>query len=795
MNLYPSSILETIEFDKIIHLLQAECNGDLAQIYFNQLQFETDICVIENKLDEVAEMKLSLLSVDPFPVSNYFDCLADLKLLDIEGYVLSIDSLQRINIILRIASKIYKYLNISRQDVYPNLYKIVRSTPFDEFLQREITRVIDENGEIKSDASPELTLIRRQIQSFQRDLDRVFKNCINDFRSKGFLTENVESIKNGRRVLSVPAEHKRKIKGIIHDESASGKTTFIEPEAVIEINNEIIELEQEEKREIYRILKELSAKLRPYSPIIRQYQSIIVRMDVIYAKARLAIKLKANKPILKEKPCFSIIKAYHPLLYLKNNPLDKKTIPFNFQLFGKNRIVVISGPNAGGKSITLKAVGLLQMMLQSGNLVPMDSLSEIGIFENIFGDIGDQQSLEDELSTYSSRLKNAKTFVELANEKSLVLIDEFGSGTDPKMGGAIAEGILKELNQKGVFGVITTHFGNLKMFAFKSESILNGCMNFDTASLSPTYELIIGRPGSSFAFEIANKNGLPASIINYAKKRVGKNENAVDELLIDLLRERNDLQDQLQELDEKQKKLQKLIHSYEEMHKELEYKRKKHKLDIKETEIQKADDHVRMLEKLVKELRNQKNMEKAQEAAEKAKLEKEKAKIAAEKITDDIVKYHGKFSSKKLEEGDFVRLRAGGAHGKITKIDKDGEKAMVIIGDMTMTIRLIDLVSINEPLEKQELRVKRDIFDDGSKFDAKIDLRGLRLPDALKALEVFIDKAFINSSNSIQILHGKGDGILRKAVKQKVKEYKGIKSISHPAAEFGGDGITNVELL
>lgn len=253
----------------------------------------------------------------------------------------------------------------------------------------------------------------------------------------------------------------------------------------------------------------------------------------------------------------------------------------------------------------------------------------------------------------------------------------------------------------------------------------------------PTYELIIGRPGSSFAFEIANKNGLPDSIINYARKRIGKNENAVDELLIDLLRERNDLQDQLNELDEKQKKLQKLIHSYEEMHKELEYKRKKHKLDIKETEIQKADDQVRMLEKLVKELRNQKNMEKAQEAAEKAKLDKEKAMEAAKKITDEIVKHHGKLSTKKLAEGDFVRLRAGGANGKIIKLDKDGEKAMVIIGDMTMTIRLLDLVSINEPLERQELRVKKDIVTDGAKFDAKIDLRGLRMPDAFKSIGSF----------------------------------------------------------
>ncbi len=535
MKLFPQSISETLEFDKIVKILIDECMGNLGQVYFEQLQFETDKCVIESKLDEVTEMKRSLLSDDPITLIAYFDVLDDLKMLEIEGYVLAIEALQRINIVLRIASKIYNYLNLSRQSVFPELFKIIRDCPFDVTLQKEIIRVIDEEGAIKSDASVELGKIRSQIASSQRELDRVFKNCIQDFRNKGLLADSIESVRNGRRVLSVPIENKRKIRGVIHDESATGKTAFIEPELVIEINNAITELEQSEKREIYRILKELSAKLRPYVAIIRMYQASIVRFDVIHAKARLAISLKANKPILVDHPKYSITNAFHPLLYLKNKSSGKHTVPFNYILNGKNRIVVISGPNAGGKSVTLKAIGLNQMMLQAGMLIPVDPLSEIGLFEQIFADIGDQQSLEDELSTYSSRLQNARQFVEEADDKTLVLIDEFGSGTDPKMGGAIAEGILKELSQKGSFAVITTHFGNLKMFAFKTSGILNGCMNFDTETLSPTYELIIGRPGSSFAFEIATKNGLQQSIIDYAKQRIGKNEHAVDELLIDLL--------------------------------------------------------------------------------------------------------------------------------------------------------------------------------------------------------------------------------------------------------------------
>ncbi len=795
MKLFPQSISETLEFDKIVKILIDECMGNLGQVYFEQLQFETDKCVIESKLDEVTEMKRSLLSDDPITLIAYFDVLDDLKMLEIEGYVLAIEALQRINIVLRIASKIYNYLNLSRQSVFPELFKIIRDCPFDVTLQKEIIRVIDEEGAIKSDASVELGKIRSQIASSQRELDRVFKNCIQDFRNKGLLADSIESVRNGRRVLSVPMENKRKIRGVIHDESATGKTAFIEPELVIEINNAITELEQSEKREIYRILKELSAKLRPYVAIIRMYQASIVRFDVIHAKARLAISLKANKPILVDHPKYSITNAFHPLLYLKNKSSGKHTVPFNYILNGKNRIVVISGPNAGGKSVTLKAIGLNQMMLQAGMLIPVDPLSEIGLFEQIFADIGDQQSLEDELSTYSSRLQNARQFVEEADDKTLVLIDEFGSGTDPKMGGAIAEGILKELSQKGSFAVITTHFGNLKMFAFKTSGILNGCMNFDTETLSPTYELIIGRPGSSFAFEIATKNGLQQSIIDYAKQRIGKNEHAVDELLIDLLRERNELEDQLQSLAAQQKKLQRLIHSYEEMNKELDFKRKKHKLEVKEIEYQKSDDQVRVLEKLVKEIRNQKNLEKAQAAAEKAKIEKEKVLETTNLIKQELVKHHSSLLGKELQEGDYVRMRAGGATGRIQNIDKDRSKAIVIMGEMTVTIKLNDLMHINEPLEKKDLRVKKDIVEESSKFDAKIDLRGLRLADAVKALEVFVDKAFLNNSNILQILHGKGDGVLRRAVKQKIKEYKGIKQISHPAPEFGGDGITNVELV
>ena len=536
MRLEPKDLLGKLEFDKIITLLDKECLGELGRQAVHRLPFMTDLNEIEQRLREVAEYKLSLSKNDHFPLSQYEDLAEDLKMLDIEGYVLPQDGFVRINAVLVIFGGIFRFFTPDRQKIYPSLYDIIRAAHHDPALHSAIGRVFDENGDIRPDASPGLLTIRREIGSKQRELDKVFRTLINSYRNSGWLTDNVESIRNNRRVLSVPVEHKRKIRGIIHDESATGRTAFIEPEPVIEINNDIFDLEQDEKREIWRILKELSDIFRPYTPALRQHLALITQYDVILAKARLANAMNANMPKLTQNPSFGTEMGKHPLLYLKNKKTGRETVPFDLKLHGENRIVVLSGPNAGGKSILMKSVGLLQLMVQSGMLVPMDEISEMGIFENIFADIGDSQSLEDDLSTYSSRLIYMRQFLEHADGKTLVLIDEFGSGTDPKMGGAIAEAILKELNERKAFGVITTHYSNLKMFAFKTPGILNGSMLFDQAHLAPTYLFKAGRPGSSYAFEIAQKSGLSKKVLTYARQRTGKNETAVDDLLIDLQR-------------------------------------------------------------------------------------------------------------------------------------------------------------------------------------------------------------------------------------------------------------------
>ncbi|MEM8907603.1 MAG: endonuclease MutS2, partial [Bacteroidota bacterium] len=570
MELVPNDFFEKIEFDKLIALLKKECLGELGVEKIDRIQIETRKFIIERKLKEVWEYTLTYEGDDRFPIATYTDVSQHLRMLELVDYVLPEEGLREINVILRAVYGIFSFFTNSRQLTYPTLYDIIRDTTFDPSLMKAIERVIDEKGQIRPDASPELMSIRKRIHAKQQELEKQFRSIINKLRKNGWLTDSVESFRNGRRVLSVPSEHKRKIKGIIHDESTTGKTAFIEPEAIIEINNDIFDLETEERREIYRILKELSALLHPYVPVMRSYQGLMVRFDVIQAKARLARKLNATMPKIVDRPHLGIIEGYHPLLLLKNQQIQRKTIPFTLTLFGANRILVLSGPNAGGKSITMKSVGLLQLMFQAGMLVPVDPESEFGIFEQVYGDIGDSQSLEDDLSTYSSRLRNMRLFLEGANDKTLILIDEFGSGTDPKIGGAIAEAILKELNRVKVFGVITTHYSNLKMYAYKNKGIVNGSMTFNQDDLAPTYELKVGRPGSSYAFEIAQKSGLQKKVLNYAKHKAGKNEKAVDELLIDLQREKKEVEEQLVKAKEREKKLEKLIKNYENLHRDLE---------------------------------------------------------------------------------------------------------------------------------------------------------------------------------------------------------------------------------
>lgn len=796
MNFEPKDVSRKLEFDKILDLLEKEALTHMAAEVLRETAPMTEFDRIDLSLREIREYKLILEKNDRFPLESFPDIRADLKMLEKEGYTLQAESFQGIWRILLLTRDVLKFFSTGpKKEIYPKLYDITRPLAFDEGLIKAIAAVFDEKGDIRPDASPELMRIRRETQQKVRELDGRFRQIIQEYRAKGWLSDTPESFRNHRRVLSVPAEHKRKIRGIIHDESDTGRTAFIEPEPVIEINNDLFDLEQEERREIFRILRDLSDTIRPYAAAIGNYLQMLIRYDAIHARARLALAMRAGMPVLHDKPSIGIKKGYHPLLYLKNKPLGRKTIPFELRLNAENHILILSGPNAGGKSVAMKSVGLLQMMVQSGLLVPVNELSEFGIFKQIFADIGDQQSLDDDLSTYSSRLQNARAFIQKANPHTLVLIDEMGSGTDPKPGGAIAEAILRQLHRKGVFAVITTHYSNLKVFAFRNPGILNGNMHFDKDSLSPTYELKVGRPGSSYAFEIAEKSGLPKDIIGYARNRTGP-ETAVDDILIELQREKQDLEEKLQSVTEKEQSLERLIKTYDAMHRDLEVKRKRLKLDQKEFELRQSANTTREVDKLIRQLREEKNLERAQEISGKLRQERSEKARQVDEVNAEVVRLEEQntpsASGRPLAAGDFVRLRAGGATGRIEEVK--GQKATLLMGGIRVTAHLRDLLPAAEPI-KQVSHVTATDLQHAATFDSKIDLRGMSKEEALQVLEKFVDNALMSNASSLRILHGKGDGILRKVVRQKLREYGGnIANIYHPEQESGGEGVTIVEL-
>jgi DNA mismatch repair protein MutS2 len=797
MKLAPKDLYQKLEFDKVLELLQKNCLGEPGKAYFQNLQLSYDANLIERQLREVEEYQKTYAENHNFPFSAYQSISEELKMLGIEGYVLSVEGLQQIAKILYAMERIYKFFDPKRdtRELYPNMFNIIRSVDFDAALRQEINRVIDEEGKIRPNASPELQRIARMQGSKRQELDKKFRQVAGQYQSKNMLADNVESFRNGRRVLAVMAEYKRQIRGILHDESASGKTVFIEPDEVIDLNNDLFDLEQEYRREIYRIMRELSAMLRPYVDTLDAYQGIMKRFDTIQAKGQLAYQLQATKPILKTKPHFKIRKAFHPLLFLKNKRSGDPIVPFHLEFRNDNRILILSGPNAGGKSICMKAVGLLQMMLQAGMLVPMEEGSEMGIFKQIFADIGDQQSLEDELSTYSSRLQNAKFFMQHANENTLVLIDEFGSGTDPKMGGAIAESILRDLNYKKVYGVITTHYSNLKTFAFNNEGLVNGHMVFNTDSLSPTYQMRIGRPGSSYAFEIADKSGLPKKIINYARRKVGDKIHNFDEMLVDLQKERKELEEAKKAMEAQQKQLDQLIKNYEFAHRELEFGRKKLKLQVKEQQMVDTQQTQKELQKLIRELREAENKQKARERAEALLAEEKESKEVLEEkvetIKDDIYKVYKEKEGGVIEVGAQVRLRAGGMIGTVKEIKK--KEAVVELENLTLTVKLRDLVLLENAIEINQVKgVKTDILSKPVNFDAKLDIRGMRYDKALEVLQDFLDNALMSNAMEVRIVHGKGSGVLRKAVQQKLREYPSVVDYRYAEPEQGGDGLTIV---
>ena len=699
MRLYPDSAPVQLEFDKVQQLLAAHCKTDFALKITHELRIHNHIEYIETALHQSHEFKLLLQAGMLFPVDFTLNIHKDVKLLSIPGASLTGEQYNLIRRLLDNASDIFRWFDAERRDANPALSKVVADTYYEKTLRKMIDDVLDETGQVKDNASEDLQKIRMSLYRKRNELRRLFDKLLQKMNKNGYLADIEESFINGRRVLAVFAENKRMVKGVLHGESDTRQTAFIEPEETTGINNDIYSLENDERKEVYRILRQLTARLQPFAPLMQGYLDIIGTYDFIRAKAKLALDMNANLPAVVNKAHIELKKAYHPLLYLYNKNTQKETIPLNIKLDDKSRILVISGPNAGGKTVTMKTIGLNQMMLQAGLLVPVQEDSVMGIFRQLFIHIGDTQSLEFELSTYSAHLQHMKYFIDLANGKTLFLIDELGSGSDPNLGGAFAEVIMEELAHKHSMGVVTTHYLNLKVMANRVPGVINGAMQFDEQNLLPMYRLVIGKPGSSYTFSIAERIGLPKKLIEKAKLLVNEDHFTLDTLL-------NRTEQDLQRLELREKELQKLLKENERLKKEMERVMNKEKhtqqVELLKQQNQVKEDQIIYLKEMERKLKHMViEWRKSDDKEESVKLIHALLFKQKEKTTEE--RKSGKLDKKFIElsdpilEGDKVLMRKNRQVGTVKEIR--GKKAIVQVGVIPITVDLGDLVKVMERVE------------------------------------------------------------------------------------------------
>ncbi len=789
---YPNDVYDKLELDGVLLYISAYCLGERARKALNARRPHTDLEIITSGLNKAMDIKLGILSGERIPLENYEDIAQEISLLKKSGYVLSSDNYKNIIVTLSVIDKVSSFFKEQSEDVYNVVNQEWDKSDYLKDLLKTIFKVFDDDFNVRPSSSERLSKIYKKIRDKERDIHRIFNKLLKDYRSQGYLSDTEESTRNGRRVFSIPAENKRKIKGVIHDESATGKTVFMEPDEVMEANNELYNLESDKRAEILKILKDLTVEVAQHVYDIEVDFKRLVDLDQTNAIAIYAVNKGCSKPTLREEPCYQVEKATHPYLQVKNDKIGEKTVPFSIHLKGNNAMLVISGPNAGGKSVTLKAMGLLQIMVQCGIPIPVDERTEMGIFEKIFVDIGDQQSLEEDLSTYSSRLKNMKHFLDNSDEKTLLLIDEFGSGTDPQAGGALAEAGLSKLLEKKCFAIITTHYSNIKYFANKTKGIVNGYMSFDKKELRPTYELSLGKPGSSFAFEIAERSGIHQNVLKLARKLFGKKETEVESLLEKLQSENTRLTKRIASIEKKEKDLDRMTKMYDQLQTELEVRRKKMKIEMKQRALVEYDEKNRELQKLIKELREKENLKTVKELSNEIREKKLMVKDDIHNL-DKSVYAMEKMDLEKIEVGGYARLRSGDQIGKVLSIRKN--RVELVVGSLVMTVKLTELVPAAEPIEKNgHKHVTTTLTSHVGNFDTKLDIRGYSKKDAGPFIQEFIDQALINNSVSLTIVHGIGSGVLKREVMKKLKEYADIKKIYHPKEEYGGEGVTHITL-
>ena len=696
MKLYPESAHLQLEFNKVKELLANYCQTSHARDKALQLQIHTRKDFIETELRQTHEYRQLIAASTYFPNDYILNLSKELKLLSVPGAVLVGEQLLQIRKLAESLEKIFRWFDKERRQAYNALAKVIENTFYEKAIIEMIDDVLDENGQVKDNASQDLKDIRVNLYRKRNELRRMFEKIVARLNKQGYLAEIEESFMSGRRVVAVFAEQKRTVKGILHGESDSRKTAFVEPEETIELNNAVHELENDERKEVYRILRELTAKLSVYTSLLITYHEVIGEYDFIRAKAKLAVEIKGEFPVIADKALVQLVEAYHPLLYLYNQRSGKPTIPVTLTLDDNSRILVISGPNAGGKTVTLKTIGLLQMMVQSGLLVPVHPSSQFGIFKQLMIHIGDTQSLEFELSTYSSHLIHMKHFMETANGRTLFFIDELGSGSDPNLGGAFAEVILQELSKRHAIGVVTTHYLNLKVMAGKTAGIINGAMAFDEKQLQPQYRLIVGKPGSSYTFSIAERIGLDKELIQQARQLVDEDQFRLDKLL-------NRTEQDLRDLEKREKELNQAIRENERLKKEMQQvmDKERHRQQVEvlkeqnrvsEEKIAYLKDMERKLKQLQLEWRKEENKNKVLKQMEALLFKKNEVKAASKmqkKIDDRFSEVGGE-----IKIGDKVKMKRNHQVGEVMELR--GKRAVVKIGLLPMQVEVSDLVVVKE---------------------------------------------------------------------------------------------------
>ena len=696
MRIFPESALLQLEFDKVKALLAAHCNTEYARERAADLRIHTRRDYIELQLRQAHEFKLLLQNGQYFPNDYTLNLARELKLLGIPGASLSGEQFLQIRRLAENMQSVFRWFDPERRTAYPALARVIEPTQYEKSIITSIDEVLDESGTVRDNASEELANIRLSLFRRRNELRRAFDRIVSRLGKAGYVADIEESFLNGRRVVAIFAEHKRQVKGILHGESDTRRTSFIEPEETIELNNEVFSLEHAESKEVQRILRELTARLAVHAPLLQVWHDILGEYDFIRAKARLAGDMNGNFPQLLDKSHILLRQAYHPLLYLYNLKNQKTTIPTNISLNEKERLLVISGPNAGGKTVTMKTVGLLQLMIQSGLLVPVHPDSEMGIFKQIMIHIGDTQSLEFELSTYSSHLKNMKYFMENANGRTLFFIDELGSGSDPNLGGAFAEVILEELVRKHSFGIVTTHYLNLKVMAGKTAGVINGAMAFDETNLQPLYKLIVGKPGSSYTFSIAERIGLEPRLIQRARTLVDEDHFRLDRLL-------NATEQDLRQLEQKEKELNKLMKENEKLKKEMEVlihrERHEQQVELLKQQNKITEERIEYLREMERKLRQIVfDWRKAEDKNEvirqmQSLLFKQKEKQVNEKVKKKFdAKYTEIGGSARI--GNKVMMKKNHQVGTVKEIR--GKKAIVQVGLIPITVELADLTVVED---------------------------------------------------------------------------------------------------